>query len=216
MQTMLETEKNIALPEVTSFSPQTDKKFEPDKHLPLLVDYLNQKVLNRHSTCLRGGACEPFYRAPKILAGAHGQDQWLPAMIEFREDYPRSALHELAHWCIAGSNRRKQDDYGYWYVPDGRTKAQQKMFFQVEIKPQALEQIFCEILGIPFEASVDNLGGEAPTKEETEAFTAALQAQRLIWRKTGLPRRAQAICTALNEFAALYLKSDKAAQQGPP
>ena len=212
---MLETEKNTDLPEITSFFPQADKKFESDKHLPLLVDYLNQKVLNRHSTCLRGGASEPFYRAPKIVSSHQEQTCWRQAVIEFRKDYPRSALHELAHWCIAGPERRMQDDYGYWYVPDGRTKAQQKMFFQVEIKPQALEQIFCEILGIPFEACVDNLGGEAPTKEETEAFTAALQAQRLIWRKTGLPRRAQAICTTLNEFAALYLKSDKAAQQGP-
>ncbi len=50
-----------------------------------------------------------------------------------------SALHEIAHWCIAGENRCQQVDYGYWYEPNGRSEERQFEFEKVEVKPQALE-----------------------------------------------------------------------------
>lgn len=57
-----------------------------------------------------------------------------------------SALHEISHWTIAGAKRRLLPDLGYWYAPDGRTKEQQDLFEQVEIKPQAIEWLFAQSL----------------------------------------------------------------------
>src|SRR5690606_17895265 len=80
------------------------------------------------NTLLVGGKEEPFYRSSR-----NGEQ----AEIHYRHDYFRSALHEVAHWCVAGEARRQQDDYGYWYAPDGRNAGQQKAFEQVEVLPQA-------------------------------------------------------------------------------
>ena len=96
------------------------------------------------NTVLEGGANEPYYRPGS------------PNVIYFREDYSRSALHEVAHWCVAGAARRGLPDYGYWYAPDGRDEAQQAAFYGVEVRPQAIEKMFCEALGIDFKVSVDN------------------------------------------------------------
>src|SRR5690606_39383874 len=43
------------------------------------------------------------------------------ARVVFAHGFFASALHEIAHWCIAGDYRRTLHDYGYWYCPDGRT-----------------------------------------------------------------------------------------------
>ena len=129
--------------------------------MPDWIATLNDTVLAAYRTRLVGGFDEPFYLAFR-------GDK--PAEIRFTHDYPRSALHELAHWCVAGEVRRRQDDYGYWYAPDGRTNAQQQQFFQVEVIPQAFEKHFCTALGIPFAVSVDNLCNRA---------AAARQARRI-------------------------------------
>ncbi len=79
-------------------------------------------------------------------------------IIYFRtNDYIRSALHELSHWCVAGIKRRKIDDYGYWYAEDGRNQKQQDAFFKVEVKPQVIEWAISIVSGVKFEASIDNL-----------------------------------------------------------
>jgi len=76
----------------------------------------------------------------------------------------------VAHWCIAGKNRRKLDDYGYWYSPDGRDNAQQKNFYKVEALPQALEKYFHQCIGSrDFHLSLDNLGSEL-LKEDISSF----------------------------------------------
>jgi elongation factor P hydroxylase len=165
-----------------------------------LVEHINQEVLRAYSTVLRGGAEEPFYRAPRLEKKPDGTVQELPAVIEFRHDYLRSALHELAHWCIAGSQRRKQDDYGYWYEPDGRSCQQQQAFFQVEIKPQALEKTFCEALAVDFTVSIDNLGGEPPAAHDIQAFQDAIARQQQLWQENGLPPRAVLIHESLLAF----------------
>src|SRR5688500_9894460 len=54
------------------------------------------------SVIVAGGFDEPFYRAPRDGA---------PAEIRFNRDYLNSCLHEIAHWCIAGRERRARDDY---------------------------------------------------------------------------------------------------------
>ena len=112
-------------------------------------------------------------------------------------DYFRSALHEVAHWCVAGAERRLLPDFGYWYAPDGRDAQQQRAFEQVEVKPQALEQLFCEAAGHRFSVSMDNLGGE-PT--DPEPFRLAVQAQRDRYLAEGLPERPVRFIRALTGF----------------
>lgn len=101
-----------------------------------------------HHTVLVGGANEPLYEPAKDAE---------PARIIFKEDFVASALHELAHWCIAGAERRKQVDYGYWYVPDRSGEAQSR-FEEAEATPQAMEWVLSVAAGVPFRVSVDNVG----------------------------------------------------------
>ena len=105
-----------------------------------------------YRTRLVGGALEPQY----LPAGP--ADDW--HRVIYREDFVASALHEIAHWCIAGTNRRTLPDYGYWYEPDGRSAGQQLEFEQVEVMPQAIEWHFSLAAGVGFRVSEDNLGGE--------------------------------------------------------
>jgi elongation factor P hydroxylase len=150
---------------------------------------LNDAVLSAYHTRLVGGFDEPFYQTFSGDA---------PAEIRFTRNYERSALHELAHWCVAGEVRRRQDDYGYWYVPDGRSNAQQQLFFQVEIMPQAIEKHFCMALGIPFAVSVDNLGNGAV--DGAAAFSAAVDACYTHYANKGLPERAAQVYRCLQQF----------------
>jgi len=78
----------------------------------------------------------------------------------FAHGFYASALHEVAYWCIAGEKRRQLVDYGYWYCPDGRDIQTQHQFENVEIKPQALEWLFCVASDFPFNVSCDNLQGD--------------------------------------------------------
>lgn len=152
----------------------------PNHHmlsLPVLLNIINNKILNDYNTKLVGGFDEPFYKAFK---------QGDMAEIQFTQDYIRSALHELSHWCVAGVERRKIDDYGYWYAEDGRNQQQQDEFFKVEIKPQAIEWAFSIVSGVKFEASVDNLGCSVKGVEE---FNNQLNLQLNKYLKTGFNSR---------------------------
>ena len=56
-----------------------------------------------YATVLVGGAPEPLYvPSPEVLREPH--------RVVYREDYFASALHEVAHWCLAGAERRKLED----------------------------------------------------------------------------------------------------------
>ena len=101
-----------------------------------LVRVFNRVFQAAEATILCGGAAEPYYEP-----GA-------PSVIYFREDFDRSALHEVAHWCVAGPVRRGLSDYGYWYAPDGRNAEQQSAFYSVEVKPQAIEALFLSLIHI--------------------------------------------------------------------
>ena len=152
-------------------------------------EHLNREVLQRHGTRLVGGFPEPFYKAPTTNTLAE---------IQFTRDHERSALHELAHWCIAGKVRRRMDDYGYWYEPDGRTEQQQARFFEVEIKPQALEKYFCQALEIPFHVSIDNLGNSGI--DGIDQFSAGVDRQYATYTAAGLPKRASVIYSCLHQW----------------
>lgn len=154
--------------------------------MPDWIAHLNRTVLATYHTRLVGGFDEPFY-----LAYRNGN----PAEIRYTRDYQRSALHELAHWCVAGEARRQTDDYGYWYAPDGRTDAQQQAFFAVEITPQAIEKHFCAALDMAFTISVDNLGNGAVAG--IEAFTNAVDSRFDHYARHGLPKRAGLVIRCL-------------------
>lgn len=135
---------------------------------------------------LEGGATEPFYR-PKGPCCSH-------STIFFTSDYISSALHETAHWCLAGEGRRQLEDFGYWYEPDGRNHSQQAEFERVEVKPQALERIFSFACGQVFRVSADNLNGGA---KASAAFVDAIHRQTIAYCTFGLPTRAGAFAQAL-------------------
>ena len=100
-----------------------------------------------HSTRMQGGADEPYFQPPTD----HRE-----GIIYYRDDFAASVLHEAAHWCIAGSARRNQADFGYAYIPPPRSEQQQAAFLAAELRTQTLELIFARSCGIEFTASVDN------------------------------------------------------------
>ncbi|MBW2500905.1 MAG: elongation factor P hydroxylase [Deltaproteobacteria bacterium] len=133
-----------------------------------------------HLTELVGGGTEPLYLPSEDPARR-------PHRILYREDFFASALHEVAHWCIAGPQRRRLEDFGYWYAPDGRAASEQAAFEAVEARPQALESIFSEACGFEFHLSADNLAsGTGPG----ERFAAAVEVERRRYLDRGLPLRA--------------------------
>lgn len=171
---------------ITQIQPEKLTEAREAELLHLVIQAFEGCFYAEYQTRLEAGAEEPFYRAPK-----GGQD----GMIHFRHNYLRSALHESAHWCLAGLKRLKLDDWGYWYEPDGRNLEQQSLFYKVEVKPQAIEMAFCEALRIPFEVSVDNLGGpQGPAQD----FAISVEKQHLIYKKEGFPKRAEVFREALS------------------
>ncbi len=114
-----------------------------------VIDVFQRSLGDSCQTALIGGFDEPEY-----VPGGPGK----MAQIRFRADYLSSALHEVAHWCIAGAARRKLYDFGYWYDTEGRSSEQQLRFERFEVKPQALEWIFAVACNHPFHLSRDNFG----------------------------------------------------------
>ena len=148
-----------------------------------IIQVFNESLGARYCVHLKGGGAEPFYRAAK--AGA-----W--AVIVFRADYSASALHEVAHWCLAGPQRRQMDDYGYWYLPS-RTATQQAAFEAVEARPQALEALFAEAAGVDFRVSSDDVA-----RLPSSAFKARVAEERRLIRMR-LPARASYFLAALKD-----------------
>lgn len=106
-----------------------------------------------HNIRLQGGAEEPLY-LPARPGQVHNQ-------LIYTRDYPASALHELAHWCLASTAQLALKDWGHWYTPDGRTAEQQRTFQRAEARVQAIEWLLSLGAGRPFRESSDNLSGEA-------------------------------------------------------
>ena len=154
----------------------------------------NRVFFDRWKTRLLGGAEEPLY----LPAG----DDCDHHRVIYREDYFASAMHEGAHWCIAGERRRQLGDFGYWYHPDGRSPEQQQAFEQVEVKPQALEWMFMVAAGRRFRLSADNLSAEEPVcRGPSRAFAERVTAQARQWsRRDGMPSRGEQFVLALADF----------------
>jgi elongation factor P hydroxylase len=149
-----------------------------------IAQVFNAEFLGSHNTLMSGGAAEPLY-----LPGVGCE----PSRIRFTHDYPASALHEAAHWCLAGRDRRSQRDYGYWYVPGPRTAPQRCAFFAVEAQVQALEAIFAQTCGVRFVVSADDF---AASPEEIDQFRQRIE-QLVAQRGACLPNRARRFRDAL-------------------
>ncbi|WP_305815736.1 elongation factor P hydroxylase [Photobacterium leiognathi] len=158
-----------------------------------LIVIFNGLFLESLNTELLLGGDEPIY-LPASNEREHNQ-------IIFARGYFASAMHELAHWCIAGVERRKLEDYGYWYEPDGRSDAVQAEFEKVEIKPQAIEWILSASCGFKFQVSCDNLSGDS--EPDRVAFTLKVREQVLTYLEYGIPERAKMLSDAFREFYGL-------------
>ena len=154
-----------------------------------LLEIFDQCFYLKYNTRLVRGESEPVYLAANDQCDYH--------QIVFSHGYFSSALHEVAHWCVAGASRRTLDDYGYWYVPDGRNAQQQQQFEQVEVKPQALEWIFSVAADVPFRVSIDNLSGQCV---DSKPFMTAVLKQVNHYCDQGLPVRAGYFRDALASY----------------
>ena len=112
---------------------------------------------------------------------------------------------------MAGEKRRKLNDSGYWYSPDGRDKNQQQKFFEVEVKPQALEWIISSAAGVSFKPSVDNLHLDPQSLERMTAdFIEKMKAQTISYLNEelflgDLSRRALRFAMALKDASGSEL-----------
>lgn len=154
-----------------------------------LITLFNHCFAAEFNTRLMKGDDEPLYLPADEEVPYH--------RILFARGFYASALHEIAHWCIAGKARRRLVDFGYWYCPDGRDAATQGRFEEVEVKPQALEWLFCVAAGYPFNVSCDNLDGDV--EPDRIAFQRRVQAQVMVWLK-GIPARPARFIRALQNY----------------
>ncbi len=150
----------------------------------------NATFADSFNTVLIGGAPEPFYRPADAEHAQH--------RIFYREDFVSSSLHEIAHWLVAGPERRLLPDWGYWYAPDGRNAEQQRQFEQVEVKPQALEWLLNIACGLRFQVSLDNLGDDAG---DGRLFKDRVYAQTCVYLAQGTNARSVQLCEA---FASAF------------
>lgn len=158
-----------------------------------LIQVFNHTFLRSHNTELVRGDGEPIY-----LPASEGFDHH---RIEFAHGFFASALHEISHWCIAGAERRKLVDFGYWYEPDGRSADQQREFEKVEIKPQAIEWVLSKSCGRKFNISTDNLDGDPEQVAAGRSrFAQNVYNQVQHYMENGLPERAEVLKNALLDY----------------
>ncbi|MCG9683607.1 elongation factor P hydroxylase [Vibrio sp. Isolate23] len=159
-------------------------------HYQDLIDIFNATFLDEYNTRLELGGDEPIY----LPAGDNQPNH----RIIFARGFYASALHEVAHWCVAGPKRRLLEDFGYWYEPDGRTEAVQAEFEKVEIRPQAYEWILSLSAGFPFTVSCDNLNGEFEPDRLAFMHKVHKEVGRIF--EQGLPLRVCMLSEALRSF----------------
>ena len=136
-----------------------------------------------HSVVMHGGYREPMY--------IPGMDV---AEIRYTLDHTASALHEAAHWCIAGRRRRRNTDYGYFCEPPPRSGMHRVRFEDVEIEAQSVEVLLAEAAGSQFQPSADDV--DVPLFL-LEAFSSRILERARERRQVGLPKRADKFRAAL-------------------
>ncbi len=158
-------------------------------HYQDLIKLFDETFFEQYNTRLIKGGDEPIYLPV--------DDNYSYHQIVFARGFYASAFHEIAHWCIAGKERRLKEDFGYWYIPDGRNEKQQKRFEQVEIVPQAVEWAFNVAANKKFHVSSDNIEG---FEADTTTFKKNVHQQVLTYLEIGFPARAQIFIDALAKF----------------
>ena len=148
----------------------------------------NQEFACSHHSRMEGGADEPLY-----LPASNDQ----PARLYYREDYAASALHEAAHWCIAGAERRSLEDFGYTYEPPPRDADAQERFYAAEVRTQALESLFAQAAGVDFQPSADNL--QADLADFSRQLAAAVPHMQQ-WLESHAGARARQFLAALEAY----------------
>lgn len=177
---------HLSVPDLSQHGAQTAVS---EFHYQDLITLFGQTFSHSHNTILVRGDGEPIYLPADQEHAQH--------RIIFAHGYFASALHEIAHWCLAGQKRRLLEDYGYWYCPDGRNAQQQAEFEAVEIKPQAIEWAFSVACGKPFRVSSDNLDG---AEVDVARFTDKVRQQVFSYLENGFPPRAKLFITNVREF----------------
>lgn len=148
-------------------------------HYEQLIEIFNSCFADDFNTRLIKGDDEPIY-LPADAEVPYNR-------IVFAHGFYASAIHEISHWCIAGKARRELVDFGYWYCPDGRDAQTQSQFEDVEVKPQALDWLFCVAAGYPFNVSCDNLEGDF--EPDRVVFQRRVHAQVMDYLTNGIPER---------------------------
>lgn len=155
-----------------------------------LINIFNTTFFAEFNTKLELGGDEPIYLPADDNIAYH--------RIIFARGFYASGLHEIAHWCVAGPQRRLLEDFGYWYEPDGRTASVQAEFEKVEIRPQAYEWILAVSAGFPFSVSCDNLNGDfEPDRLE---FMSKVHGEVESILQQGIPPRVLMLSEALRTF----------------
>lgn len=158
-------------------------------HYQDLIKLFDRCFATTYQTRLIKGEDEPLY--------VPADETCVYNRLYFAHGFFSSALHECAHWLIAGAARRKQVDFGYWYIPDGRNAEEQERFQRAEVKPQAMEWILSAAAQFPFRLSIDNINGG---RRQVHAFKQAVYEQVLLYCQTGLPPRATLFRDTLADF----------------
>jgi len=151
-----------------------------------LLNSFNELFLKLENTIIERSLGEPLYIPASKLRENN--------KILFSHGFFASALHEMSHWLVAGEQRRKLEDYGYWYKPDGRSLVEQQEFEKVEIRPQAIEWILSVSCQHTFHFSADNLSAGFAISEKFKRSVSE-QAQSLI--VNGLPDRMERLVNVL-------------------
>lgn len=154
-----------------------------------LISIFEKTFFKEFNTQLVCGKTEPIYLPADHAYSFH--------RIIFAHGFYASALHEIAHWLVAGEKRRLLEDYGYWYEPDGRTAIQQAEFEKVEVVPQAIEWAIAVSCGFKFDVSADNLSG---IEIDRLAFKHKVHQQVLSYLKNGFAPRTQLFIYACAKF----------------
>ncbi|HIP75598.1 MAG TPA: elongation factor P hydroxylase [Psychromonas hadalis] len=154
-----------------------------------LIEIFHATFFKSTNTQLVAGDDEPIYLP---ASGVHTSHR-----IIFAHGFYASALHEVAHWLVAGEQRRLLEDYGYWYEPDGRTALQQAAFEKVEVQPQAIEWAIASACGFTFDVSIDNLSG---IDIDRFAFKKKVQQRVFSYLETGFSKRAEFFIDACRQF----------------
>lgn len=156
---------------------------------PDLIQLFSDTFFEQYNTRLIKGDDEPIYTPADENCSYH--------QIIFAHGFYASAFHEISHWCQAGEARRLLEDFGYWYMPDGRNEQQQKEFEQVEVIPQAIEWAFNVAARRQFHVSSDNLNG---FQADSESFKHKVLEQVEVFLKQGFPTRANQFIETLAQF----------------